>query len=181
VGSVDDWLDLETVLSALHELKHESLSVSLTIVGGSFGGAYMQQVKSLASSYGLEKNVLFAGFVPYIQVPYYINSADVALAPYRKALKNNVTPLKILEYLACQKIVLCTEVPELIARFSNLLFFYEGSRDLARLLKMVSSDIASMEHKVRNARRELARYSWDTLAGEYYRMLRTVLEKSRTS
>jgi glycosyltransferase involved in cell wall biosynthesis len=181
VGSVDDWLDLDTVLSALQQLKRESIGVSFTIVGASFGGAYMERMKSLASSYGLKENVLFAGPIPYVQVPYYINSANVALAPYRKALKNNVTPLKILEYLACQRIVFCTEVPELISRFGNLLFFYEGSKDLTRLLKMAASDAATMEDKVRNARRELAQYSWDRLANEYDRILRTVLIKSRVS
>jgi glycosyltransferase involved in cell wall biosynthesis len=177
VGSVDDWLDLETVLDAMRELKHESLNVSLTIVGGSYGGGYMERVKSLASSYGLEKNIIFSGFTPYLQIPHYINSADAALAPYRKVVKNNVTPLKILEYLACQKIVLCTRVPELVKRFSNLLFFYEGSKDLARLLKILSSNRTNMEHKVRNARKALTSYSWDALADEYYQILRTTLEK----
>jgi len=177
VGSVDDWLDLETVLDAVKELKHESLNVSLTIVGGSYGGGYMEHLKSLASSYGLEKNVIFPGFIPYLRIPHYINSADATLAPYRKVLKNNVTPLKILEYLACQKIVLCTKVPELVKRFSNLLFFYEGSKDLARLLKKLSSNRTSMEHKVRNARKALTSYSWDALADEYYQILRTTLEK----
>ncbi len=176
VGSVDDWLDIETVLDAVQELKHERLSVSLTIVGGSYGGDYMEHVKSLARSYGLENNVLFAGFVPYLQIPHYINAAHAALAPYRIVIKNDGTPLKILEYLACQKIVLCTKVPELLRRFGNLIFFYEGPRDLARLLRSVSSNRSAMEQKVKDSRAALVNYSWDSLAEQYYQVLQTILE-----
>jgi glycosyltransferase involved in cell wall biosynthesis len=181
VGSVDDWLDMETVLRAVQKLKHEPFDVSLNVVGGCHGGAYIENVKSLVCSYGLENNVSFSGFVPYRQIPYYLCAADAVLAPYRNVIKNNVTPLKVLEYLACQKIVLCTKVPELVRRFGNLLFFYEGSEDLARLLRLVYSDGSAMQRKVSDARKVLANYSWDVLAKKYYEILRTVLTNGRTS
>jgi len=175
VGSVDVWLDMVSVLKAIEILKREGLRVQLTIVGGSHGGFYIEQMKSFGRSLGLENNLTFVGFVPYRSVPDYINAADVALAPYRNVLKNDVTPLKVLEYLACQKIVLCTPVPEIMKRFGNIVYSYDGPKDLARLLRQILQHRIDFENRARNARQMLSDYSWDVLADKYHQILNWVV------
>jgi glycosyltransferase involved in cell wall biosynthesis len=176
VGSVDEWLDLETILKVVQRLKINGLFVSLIVVGGSHGGFYIKHIKSMVRLYGLERNVMFTGFVPHRMVPLYINAADVALAPYKIVTKNDGTPLKVLEYLACQKIVLCTRVPEILRRFGNLVYFYECAEDLERLLKLIVADRATFERKLKNARELIGEYSWDVLAEKYYQILRSVTQ-----
>jgi glycosyltransferase involved in cell wall biosynthesis len=176
VGSVDEWLDLGSVVKAIANVKADGLLVSLTVVGGSHGNNYLDQIKALVKSHGLEEDVVFEGFVPYDKIPEYINAADVAVAPYRNILKNDVTPLKVLEYLACRKIVLCTKIPEIRRRFGTLLYFYEGAEELTRMLKSISQNRGAFRQKDGNVRRFLLTYSWDNLAAKYYQIMKTVVQ-----
>jgi len=175
VGSVDEWVDLEVVLSAVGKLNHEGYRICLKVVGGSHGGFYLDRLKSIVACSDFRRDVQFTGFVPYHLVPQYLRNADVALAPYKKSIKNDVTPLKILEYLACRKIVLCTPLPEIKRRFGDFLWFYDDAEDLARLLRLVSSDRPFMEEKLKHADRILADYSWDKLADRYYQIIESAV------
>ena len=174
VGSVDDWLDLETVIEAIHNLRRDGFEASMTVVGGSHAGHYLERIRHLTESYGLERQVLFTGFVPYYMVPHFVNAADVAIAPYRKIAKNDGTPLKMLEYLACGKIVACTRIPEISRRFENLVYFYEGAAELTNLLRSISSDPSGFAERASGTKEVLAGYSWDALAEKYYQILRSV-------
>jgi len=176
VGSVDEWLDFESVIEGIHIAKCMGITTHLTIVGGSHGGFYIDRIMSLVRLHELDRELSLAGFVPHNMVVEYIRSADAVLAPYKIVTKNQVTPLKILEYLACGKIVLCTRVTEIQKRFGDFLHFYDGPRDLARLLLLLCSDRASMERKPENAFGTLSEYSWDKLAKRYYDIIRTVVE-----
>ena len=174
VGSLDEWLDFEAVIEAIHNLRRAGLDLSLTVVGGSHGGYYLERVKDLSKTYSLERHVMFTGFVPYRLIPFFVNAADVALAPYKRIAKNNVTPLKVLEYLASGKIVACTRIPEISRRFEGLVNFYEGAGELTNLLESISSDRSSFEKRASAAREMLAGYSWDLLAEKYHHILRSV-------
>lgn len=145
--------------------------MSLTVVGSSHGGYYLKRVKRLIKDYEMERHILFTGFVPYRLVPLFVNAADVALAPYRKIVKNDVTPLKVLEYLACQKIVPSKRIPEISKRFGNLVNFYEGVAGLTEFLKAISANRSDFGKKAINARENLAEYSWDVLARRYCQIL----------
>jgi len=57
-------------------------------------------------------NVHFLGQQPVEQVPRYINGLDVCLLPYqRNEWTRNISSLKLYEYLACGKPVVCSDVP----------------------------------------------------------------------
>ena len=67
-----------------------------------------QQVKSLF----LQERVIFTGKIKREEVPIYINSADVCLAPFGSE-RNKVTglsPLKVFDYMACGKAIVTTDV-----------------------------------------------------------------------
>lgn len=180
VGSVDEWLDFDTILDAMRSLREEGLRTTLTVVGGSHGGHYLARLRSRIASLGLEDVVFFTGFVPYRVVPEYINRADVALAPYRRVLKNDVTPLKILEYMACRKVVVSTKIPEISRRFGNYLNFYDGTEDLACLLREIAANRAAFTKKAETGTDVIAKYSWNLLADEYYKILRSVACRQQT-
>jgi len=177
VGSVDEWLDMESVIRAIKNLSGE-LRIVLTIVGGSHGEFYLSHLMSLVKSWKLEEQVRFMGFVPYHLVPSYVASADAALSPYKILLKNDVSPLKIPEYLACGKIVLSTPVPEITRRFGDLVYFYDSTEGLSHLLRRIFSDRALMEKRTQGAKDILEGYSWDTIAERYYQIIRLAISGS---
>ena len=105
VGVLREWVDLEPVMSALKGL---DASVKLIIIGkeGKFN-----ENKALVKKYGVADRVQFVGMIPYSQVPQYISSMDVCIIPFkRNAISNNALPLKLFEYMACEKPVISTEI-----------------------------------------------------------------------
>lgn len=68
------------------------------------------------------ENVEFHGFVPPSEVPRYQASMDVLLAPYRRQVYGSsgetdlsqwMSPLKLFEYMAAGKVILCSDLPVL--------------------------------------------------------------------
>ncbi len=68
------------------------------------------------------ENVEFHGFVPHIDVASYQQSMDVLLAPYQKQVYGSsesvnlsrwMSPLKLFEYMAAGRVILCSDLPVL--------------------------------------------------------------------
>ena len=59
----------------------------------------------ITSELGVSDKFTFTGRVPYEQVPFYINAADVCVAPFIKERNSRIglSALKTYEYLACGK------------------------------------------------------------------------------
>ena len=66
----------------------------------------------MANDLGLEKYFNFPGKVPFSDANYYINSFDVCVAPWHlgKLQYNSLSPMKLFDYLSCQKPVICSPV-----------------------------------------------------------------------
>jgi len=102
------------LLRALKELKENGTKVFGWIVGGpeDWKNAY----KELASSLGLtEEDVRFEGRVEQKQVPSCIAACDVCVYPAPATdhpfVMRDTSPLKLLEYLAAGKPVVCADIP----------------------------------------------------------------------
>jgi glycosyltransferase involved in cell wall biosynthesis len=74
--------------------------------------------------------------VPYTKVPLYINASDVCVAP-KIPLTSGYSPLKLCEYLACEKPVIASDVSgfEILTEFNmGLLVPPEDEISLAQAL-----------------------------------------------
>jgi glycosyltransferase involved in cell wall biosynthesis len=106
VGVLREWVDFEPVFRALKDLDKE---ITMLVVGKE--GRYKENIE-LAQRYGVADRVTFTGMVPYSQVPKYISAMDICLIPFkRNAITENALPLKLFEYMACEKPVISTELP----------------------------------------------------------------------
>jgi glycosyltransferase involved in cell wall biosynthesis len=176
-GSIEPWVDLEIVLKVLKKLVKKDLDIHLLLVGWSHS-SYANKVTQLVNILDIEKHVTVTGFVPYAKVPYYINAADVAVAPYKAIPKNEVTPLKILEYMACGKTTLTTSIGEIVKRFGKYLAVYKDERDLENKLR-VALNVGENQHSLVNEIRGfLSRnYSWDHISEVYDELLQCLNTK----
>jgi glycosyltransferase involved in cell wall biosynthesis len=100
-GSMKAWHDIETVIRAMPVIIDAfPRCVRLMIVGD---GPQRKMLKKLARDLGVEGAIEWVGTIPAREVPLYINSAEICLAPFTK--KRNTTtglcPLKVLEYMSC--------------------------------------------------------------------------------
>lgn len=108
VGGLREWVDLEPVFAAVRELNNEKLNLKVLIVGEEGG---LKKNKDLARGYGVSDRVIFVGSVPYARVPEYISCIDICLLPFKDhAVSHNALPLKLFEYMACEKSVISTSL-----------------------------------------------------------------------
>ena len=82
--------------------------IALIFIGdGRAKNEILEKVKVL----GLEKRVYFLNAVPYPEVPLYISYCDCAIMAYPDIeYWNNNNPIKLLEYLAMGKPVICSDI-----------------------------------------------------------------------
>ncbi|MCC7571477.1 glycosyltransferase [Candidatus Micrarchaeota archaeon] len=124
VGVLREWVNLEPVFGALSKLNRE---ICMVVVGkeGNFNGNV-----ELSRKYGVSDRVKFIGTVPYNQVPKYISAMDVCLIPFKSnAISNSALPLKLFEYMACEKPVISTEMPGVRIVAGNKLLYAENDSD----------------------------------------------------
>lgn len=111
VGALREWVDLEPVFESLQHLS-QHLKIKLLIVGEE---SHLDKNKELARKYSVSDKVIFAGTVPYLDVPKYMSCIDICLIPFKKdSVSKNSLPLKLFEYMACEKPVISTGLPGVI-------------------------------------------------------------------
>jgi glycosyltransferase involved in cell wall biosynthesis len=162
VGNLSVWQGVECLVqSAPHVLK-QNPSVRFMIVGQ---GPTQTSCQNLSERLGVAANFKFVGQVPYASLGHYINVADVCVAPYTRDIPN--CPIKIYEYLACGKPVVCSDIPGIDnLRGEGLLTLVEPCNPQALASRLLEA-LADMEGRA--AQREIgpkkiAAYSWNRAA-----------------
>jgi glycosyltransferase involved in cell wall biosynthesis len=128
---------------------------------------------------GTAPNLFFHGFVPHANLPWYFDKFDVLLAPYQKKVmgvgrkKDNapwMSPLKLFEYMASGKAIVCSDLPVLREILSHrqdaLLIPPEDIEAWARALCTLQDDSDLREMLAISAKEKfLARHTWEKRAG----------------
>ncbi len=100
-GSLAPWQGVEDLIPVLNNLRSEVENVRLLVVGD---GELMNDLKVKSKELGIQNAVQFCGYVPYEEVPYHINSAEICVAPFNAILRNvkyGFSAIKLYEYMAC--------------------------------------------------------------------------------
>jgi len=108
LGSFYAYEGLDLLLAALPQLLAANPDFRVLLVGG---GPQEQNLKAQAERLGLKDAVLFVGRVPHSQVDRYYSLVDILVYPrHSMRLTDLVTPLKPLEAMAQQKLVVASDV-----------------------------------------------------------------------
>jgi len=137
-GAIAEWFDLD-LIGAIASARPDVL---LLLVGNDT----IQASKTL-KGFG---NIVFVGEVPYAQLPYYLHAFDVCLLPFKiSSLTLATNPVKVYEYLAAGKPVVCVDLPE-VAQFGPLV---SCARGVDEFVAMVSDSLSlpdrGLEHQQR--------------------------------
>ncbi|MGD2217488.1 MAG: glycosyltransferase family 4 protein [Gemmatimonadales bacterium] len=81
VARLVEWKGQDMVLGALARVRDAVPEVAYLIVGE---GPYRAKLERMVSELGLERHVVFAGFVPSSELPSYYRAADVMVVPSRE-------------------------------------------------------------------------------------------------
>jgi glycosyltransferase involved in cell wall biosynthesis len=98
---------------------------------------------------GKYKNVEFTGSQPVNTLPDYVSNFDVCLIPFvRNDFTKSIYPLKINEYLAAGKPVVCTDFTDL-SDFEELVYIAENAEDFNRLVEKALNEEKNLLGRIR--------------------------------
>ena len=128
VGSLEHWVDLETVVQAM-----PSLDATLLVVGPGLFTDYGSTIKKMAEDLGVADRVIFTGAVKYTELSRYISAMDIGLNPLKMMKKNEYAAGgKVFNYLACGRPVLSSRMIALERllgmRFTIMMMWRASSR-----------------------------------------------------
>ncbi|NNM51356.1 MAG: glycosyltransferase, partial [Pseudomonadales bacterium] len=148
-GAIAEWFDLDLV-EAVASAYPDCL---ILLVGDDTVGAH----KILAKM----PNVEFTGEVPYSTLPYYLYAFDVCLLPFKVIpLTLATNPVKVYEYLAAGKPVVCVDLPE-ISHFGDQVARAASVDEFVSQVGMALRESGTeSECKVANRRRFAAEQTW---------------------
>jgi glycosyltransferase involved in cell wall biosynthesis len=142
IGSFYAYEGLDLLVDALPRLLAMRPEVRILLVGG---GPQEAELKERATRLGVADKVVFTGRVPHGEVGRYYDLVDVLAYPrHSMRLTELVTPLKPLEAMAQQRLLIASDVGghrELIRDGETGLLFRAGSIDsLVEVLLRILSD-----------------------------------------
>jgi PEP-CTERM/exosortase A-associated glycosyltransferase len=107
-GSFYVYEGLDLLLRALPDMRHERPDIAILLVGG---GPEEERLRALAGELDLGAGVVFAGRVPHEEMRRYYDLVDLLVFPrISTRLTELVTPLKPLEAMAQERIVIASDV-----------------------------------------------------------------------
>ncbi|MGQ9582336.1 MAG: glycosyltransferase family 4 protein [Thermoplasmatota archaeon] len=187
-GAFHPWHGAPDLVEAFSRLAARDPRLKLLMVGG--GGEDFDRCMALVRERGLEKRARLTGRVPYADLPRYLNLCSVLVAPFapsrderRRAVFERYglwwCPLKVFEYMAMAKPVVCSEVGSLPEYLKGAgLLYPEG--DVGALTESIDRLLADPGLRARLGRvgreRVEREYSWSIAARRtvevYKRLLR---------
>lgn len=181
VGTIENWLDLKTVLKSLKKVSSVINDVKLLVVGGKIRTEYLESVKKLVKTHGLQDRVIFTGSVPYCDVPYYIAMMDICLNPIVSDLQYVMLPVKLFEYFACGKPVISTRAPEILRVGRDAVEVYDDESSLSTILITLLQDKNKQSLMQNRALEIVENYDWRSLAAKYRLLLKKLLNEEKVA
>ncbi|SHE69054.1 Glycosyltransferase, GT2 family [Desulforamulus putei DSM 12395] len=148
-GAIAEWFDVDLI----QKVAIAYPDCLILLIGNDTIGA--------KSFLGSLPNVLFTGEVPYARLPFYLHAFDVCLLPFKVlSLTLATNPVKVYEYLAAGKSVVCVDLPEM-EQFGNLVLRAQSADEFIHLVGQALVSNSGTEEEVR-ARKDFAlQQTWD--------------------
>lgn len=174
VGALREWVGLEPVFAAVKRLSRNYRNLKLLIVGEEGG---LKKKEELARRYGISDKVIFTGTIPYEQVPRYISCMDVCLIPFKlNAVSESSLPLKLFEYMACEKTVISTKIAGVVDAVQDRVLYASAEEEYRdKIAELYKDEELRIKLGVEGRNYVKENYEWSKLALK----LENVLEEVR--
>jgi len=171
VGSVQKYRGIEEIIYAAKYLNN----VEFMIIGGGNLNYYKEYVEK---KYGLLNNLHLKGFIDNADIPKYLISSDVLLAPYSKKCPtvNHMSSVKLFEYMASGIPIIISDFPSIREVVSNKEVIFskpDNPNDLSEKIKMILEREIDSRVVSENAKKLVEKFSWNNRALKIFENIRT--------
>ena len=156
---------IDTLINAAPSVLEQYPDV-IFLIGG--GGPMLKLWFQKAEDMGLEKIFRFLGVIPFKKLPLFLNTADICVAPFT-GNRGEASPLKLFDYMACGKPVVCSGIPSLRSLVNECKGIIsvppDDSQALASALIGLLNDDSKRESMGGEGRKYIEEHhSWDVIA-----------------
>jgi glycosyltransferase involved in cell wall biosynthesis len=144
------------------------------IIAGEEG--QLEKNKELAKKYSVYDKVIFTGTIPYLEVPKYMSCMDICLIPFRNDLvSKNSLPLKLFEYMACEKPIISTKLPGVINAVGEIVLYASNASEFTdKILYLYNNEPARQALGIEGRKFVEKDYDWSVICSK----LEKILEES---
>jgi glycosyltransferase involved in cell wall biosynthesis len=115
MGSFFYFSGLDAVIRECAKVAIANPALKLLLIGG---GEQDAELKNLVTEHNLEGRVIFTGFIPYGELPRYLQLSTVAINPMlSRQVSNTAFPHKVLQYMAAEIPVVSTKLDGIFETF----------------------------------------------------------------
>jgi glycosyltransferase involved in cell wall biosynthesis len=159
MGYLYDFAGLREIIENYHQfVVRGDLNLKFLIVGD--GGIY-NNLSNYVKSIGAEW-VILTGRIPFFNITEYIAMADLCLMSFKlNEITRQITPIKVMEYMAMQKPVLSNSLPSVISEIGE-----EKGVIFAKNQKILIKTIAELYHR-REKLKDFGKKGYDLIKTEY--------------
>ena len=155
---------VEVLVAALDELARKGQNFQAVIAGGP--DAEARRMGAMLPS-SLRSKVRFLGNIPHREVPSLLRTSDVLVYPAPASQHpyylRDTSPLKLFEYMAAERPIVCADLPPLhdIVSEQDVLFVPPGNaKKLVQAMANVIADPEGALKRVEHARQLVKRHTW---------------------
>ncbi len=180
VGSLKPWHGTETLLEAFANLYKNNKNIRLLIVGD---GPGRESLEKYSAENGIANAVVFTGKIHHHEIPGYINTMDITVAPYTPNDNFYFSPIKIFEYMMMEKAVVGAQIGQvaevLKPNETGLLFEPGNIPQLTETLNTLVSDAGLRQKLGKNAKAWVQRErTWDRNAQQVVEIAEKLINKN---
>ena len=159
---------LKETIESMRILKNLNNDVVIFLLGS---GPALPMLKDFVQANGLEENVIIHDPVDYSEVPKFIEMSDVCIVPLPdNPFWRSQSPLKLLEYLAMEKVVILTDIPaHKLVVGENKCGVYISSvtpKEIANSIIYVLQNKENLVEWGKSGRKIINNYTWEKVAGD---------------
>jgi len=140
MGYLYDFAGLKEIIDYYNaDVKSGKLNIKFLIVGD--GGIYnrlINHVKEINADW-----VILTGKVPFFEITEYIELADLCLMSFElNDVTKDITPVKVMEYMAMKKPVLSTSLPSVVREIgkNNGVIFAKNQKELVEKIRDLTKE-----------------------------------------
>lgn len=166
VGHLAPWQGLDILVRAMGYIP----DAGLLVLGD---GPLRKDLETLARHIGARTRVEFLGSVRQDLVPLYIGAADVCVT-LKTPVEQEVSPLKLYEYVACGRPVVASKSKglDLVEQYACGLLVENSPSAVSRALDEVMSCTRYLENALKASREVATRFDWLRIAEKILSLVR---------